>query len=155
MDQLLRELEPLLEQKPLDQVAVLSACVCGFGADLGTLHLWDAGAQLLRLSAEHALPPPVREKVLAIPLGKGMAGLAAERREPVSVCNLQTDTSGVARPGAKATGMEGSVAIPLLDAAGELRGVLGIASAQPRTWTSDELARCLAVGRRIAERLRG
>jgi hypothetical protein len=44
--------------------------------------------------------------VQIVPIGKG-TGLAAERKEPISVCNLQTDSSGDARPGAKATGMEG------------------------------------------------
>lgn len=153
MDALMQELEVLLAAPPVDLGAVLRACVRGFGAELGTLHLWDERARVLRLGAEHALPPPVREKILEIPLGKGMAGLAAERREPVSVCNLQQDTSGVARPGAKATGMEGSVALPLLDERGALRGVLGIAQATARTWTEAELARGLAIGRLLAERL--
>ena len=42
-----------------------------------------------------------------------MAGLAVQRKEPVSVCNLQTDASGAARPGAKATGMEGALVVPI------------------------------------------
>ena len=56
--------------------------------------------------------------------GSLLGSIPAERnREPVSLCNLQTDTSGQARPAAKMTGMEGSLAVPML-VAGELRGVI-------------------------------
>lgn len=53
----------------------------------------------------------VLSKLSEIPIGKGMAGIAAERRQPVEMCNLQiemcnlqTDTSEIARPGAKVEG---------------------------------------------------
>ena len=36
----------------------------------------------------------------------------AERAEPVTACNLQTDTSGDVRPGARATGLQGSICVP-------------------------------------------
>ena len=75
--------------------------------------------------------------------------LAAERREPVTICNLQTDTSGQARPGAKATGMEGSLAVPML-AGGELRGVLGIAKADAYDWPEPETALVLAIAARLS-----
>ena len=64
-----------------------------------------------------------------------MAGLAAERRATVQVCNLQTDTSGVAKPAAKETKMEGSLAVPILDSE-DLRGVLGVA--KPEAYEFDE-----------------
>jgi GAF domain-containing protein len=60
--------------------------------------------------------------------------------EPISLCNLQTDESGQARPQAKATGMEGSLAVPALDARGHLFGVLGIAKAQAHDWSDEEKA---------------
>jgi len=65
-------------------------------------------------------------RIRAIPMGKGRAGLAAQRRQPIQVCNPQTDGSGVAKPGAKLTQIEASIAIPIL-AGTSLRGVLGIA----------------------------
>lgn len=150
MDSAMPELERLLAGPSPDWSAVLRWCVGAFRADLGTLHVWDAEARLLKLRADHRMPPALREKVLEIPLGKGMAGMAAERREPVQVCNLQQDASGVVRPGAKASGMEGAIAVPLLDALGAVRGVLGLANATPREWTADEQARCLEIGRRLA-----
>ena len=82
-------------------------------------------------------------------MGKGIAGLAAERREPITICNLQTDTSGQARPGAKATGMEGSLAVPML-AGSELRGVLGIAKAEAYDWSETETALLTEIAARLA-----
>ena len=57
----------------------------------------------------------------------------------MTICNLQTDTSGQAKPGARATGMEGSVAVPML-VDGDLRGVLGIAKANAYDWPAEETA---------------
>ena len=84
---------------------------------------------MLALKASSGIPPHIVAIVQTVPIGKGIAGLAAERREPITICNLQTDTSGQARPAARTTGMEGSIAVPMLTADGELRGVLGIAKA--------------------------
>ncbi|MEQ1631034.1 MAG: GAF domain-containing protein, partial [Planctomycetota bacterium] len=84
--------------------------------------------------------------------GKGMAGIAAERREPVQVCNLQTDASGVVREGAKLTRMEGSLAAPMLD--GErLCGVLGVAKPVAYEFTDEQTAALMAVGRALAKHL--
>ncbi len=90
--------------------------------------------------------------VETVPVGKGIAGLAAERREPITICNLQTDDSGQARPGARATGMEGSIAVPMLAAGGvELRGVLGIAKSSAYDWSVAETAELQEIANRIAE----
>jgi GAF domain-containing protein len=78
-----------------------------------------------------------------------MAGLAVQRKEPVSVCNLQTDASGNARPGAKATGMEGALVVPILRG-GEAAGALGIANRAPRTFSLEEIALLTDIGRAIA-----
>ena len=85
-----------------------------------------------------------------MPVGKGIAGLAAQNREPVSLCNLQTDTSGQARPAAKTTGMEGSIAVPML-VAGEMRGVLGVAMAAAHDWTDAEKSLLLAIAAKLGE----
>jgi putative methionine-R-sulfoxide reductase with GAF domain len=119
-----------------------------FGADTGTLHLLDRG--MLSLSALHGdFPPPLIEIIRTIPIGKGMAGLAAERRDAVTACNIQTDTSGDVRPGAKATGMEGAIVVPIIDDAGELRGTLGIANRSARDWTAEETEQLLACAREM------
>ncbi len=130
-----------------DLTAALAETVTHFGCQAGTIHLLREG--VLQLAAHHNIPPPVVQLIGTVPVGKGIAGLAAERREPVTICNLQTDTTGQARPGAKATGMEGSLAVPML-AGGELRGVLGIAKADAYDWPEAETALVLAVATRLS-----
>ena len=75
----------------------------------------------------------------SIPKGKGMAGLAWERDEPVHTCNLKTDTTGDVRPGAKAVDANAAVAIPIHGSSGEIRGVVGIAYMGERDITEGEL----------------
>jgi L-methionine (R)-S-oxide reductase len=78
-----------------------------------------------------------------------MAGLAVERKQPVNACNIQTDTSGDVRPGARATGLQGSVVVPILkdDVA---VGALGVANRRERTFTVAEEALLLEIGRALA-----
>ena len=128
---------------------VLRASLAHFQCAAGTIHLLKDGS--LALAAHINIPPPVVTIVQTVPIGKGIAGLAAERREPISLCNLQTDTSGRARPAAKTTGMEGSVAVPMLDG-DTLRGVLGIAKAQAHDWTDAEKTALLGIAARLAAR---
>jgi signal transduction protein with GAF and PtsI domain len=125
-----------------------------FDCPVGTIHLLDTRDGLLHLQAQQGLPPPVLDKVKQIPIGKGMAGIAAERRQPVQVCNLQTDASGVVRPGARMTQMEGSLAAPMLDGA-QLRGVFGIAKPVAYDFTAAEQQLLMAVGTAIARRMAG
>ena len=88
-----------------------------------------------------------------VPIGRGMAELAAERREPVHVCNLQTDDSGVAEPGARKTMMEGSIAAPIIGANDTLEGVIGIAKPEPYEFTPAERDRLMHAGAQIVQRL--
>ncbi len=125
---------------------VLAATMLHFGAQAGTVHGMEDG--LLKLVASANIPPPIVDIIRQVPIGKGIAGLAAQRLEPVTLCNLQTDTSGQARPAAKASGMEGTIAVPIL-VAGELRGVLGIAKATAYEWPEAESALLLAIGARL------
>lgn len=137
-----------------DPQSVLEATIESFGCQAGTVHWLDPQSGLLKLAAHRNIPPPIVEIVATVPIGKGIAGLAAQRREPVSLCNLQTDTSGQARPAAKTTGMEGSLAVPML-VGGELRGVLGIAKAAAHEWTDAEKAVVLAIAAKLGEAGRG
>lgn len=133
-----------------DIATVLDATLAHFGCQAGTVHLLRDG--VLKLAAAKNIPPPVVQIVETVPIGKGIAGLAAERLEPITICNLQTDTSGQARPGAKATGMEGSIAVPMM-AEGKLRGVLGIAKADAYDWPTAESDLLTQVAGALAERL--
>ena len=129
-------------------VEVLRLAIRHFGADSGTVHLL-ASDRLLHLHASEGLPEAVLQIARRIPVGKGMAGLAVERREPVTACNIQTDASGDVRPGAKATGLEGAIVVPVLDGERAI-GAFGIANRSERTFTPEEIALLMEVGRRIA-----
>ena len=83
-------------QERLEEQERLERIVRRFQADTGTLHLLEDG--VLVLKGQVGLPPHVVQIVQRVPVGKGMAGLAAERNAPVSACNIQTDTSGDVRP---------------------------------------------------------
>lgn len=109
------------------------------GAIAGTVHYLKGDA--LELAASINIPPPVVEKTRSIPRGKGMAGLAWERDELVSTCNLKTDNTGDVQPGARAVNAQAAVAIPVHGETGEVRAVVGIAFIGDRDFGADELER--------------
>lgn len=128
---------------------ILSETLNAFDCPTGTLHRLDTESQILKLVAQRGLPDMILPIVSNIPVGKGMAGICAERREPVQTCNLQTDNSGVIRPGAKETKMEGAMTVPILHK-GVLLGTLGIAKPIPYDFSNDETAALTAISDAIA-----
>ena len=146
---LLDTIKTLLDVSPTPWGDVLDAVTQHFDCPVGTVHLLDAADGMLHLKAHRGLPPPVLDKVQVIPVGKGMAGIAAERKEPVQVCNLQTDESGVARPGAKMTQMEGSLAAPMLKD-GAVHGTIGVAKPTAYDFSEEETSLLMAVGALLA-----
>ncbi|MBB5039621.1 GAF domain-containing protein [Prosthecobacter dejongeii] len=130
----------------------LETTIAAFGCVTGTLHRFDTADQHLKLVAQVGIPPQLMPVIQSIPIGKGIAGAAAERREPVELCNLQTDTSGVAREGAKQTQVQGSLAVPVLE--GErLCGTLGIGKREPYDFTEAEKRRLTDLAAEVAARL--
>jgi L-methionine (R)-S-oxide reductase len=103
----------------------------------GTVHLVENGG--LRLATAINIPPPVQQLVEWVPKGKGMAGLAFERNEPIHTCNLKEDTSGNVKPGARAVNAQAAVAVPVTDQAGSVFAVIGIAFSSEREFTQPEL----------------
>jgi GAF domain-containing protein len=126
--------------------AALAVVQRALGAQMGTLHRLDADDHLHLVVASAGLPEPVLAASRRIPLGKGIAGEAAATGKPVSLCNLQTDTSGVARPGAKATGLGGSLCVPTFDG-DRVAGTLGVGWMGERSISDAETAALLAAGR--------
>lgn len=135
-----------------DWNSFLESVTSCFGCVTGTLHRLDPQDQLLKLVAHRAIPPQLLPIIQTIPIGKGIAGVAAERREPIEMCNLQTDTSGVAKPGAKQTQVQGSLAVPVMDG-DRLCGTLGIGKVVPYDFTADEKTSLLATAAAVAARL--
>lgn len=132
-------------QHALDRIA------SRFGAVTATLHRAQDG--WLHMVASQGIPDQLREATARIPFGKGMAGLCAQRREPITVCNLQTDESGQARPGAKQTGVAGAITVPIFDDGGHLIGTLGIGKAGEHEYTAEEHALLEAYAHALASAL--
>ncbi len=141
-----------LEQPNVDWQQLLESVITSFDCSTGTLHFLNQETELLQIQAHKGIPPFLIPKLSTIPIGKGMAGIAAERKEAVEMCNLQTDDSGVARPAAKETKVEGSIAVPmLLD--GKLYGTLGIAKPVPYDFTEEERRNLLEIGEAMSKAL--
>ena len=124
-----------------------------FDCQTGTLHALDPATQRLRLLAQHGVPEFLLDKIDHIPMGKGIAGCAAERADAVQMCNLQTDTSGVARPDAKQTQVEGALAVPIFDSHQKVVGVLGIGKMQPYEFSDAEVAALREIANSLAPTL--
>jgi L-methionine (R)-S-oxide reductase len=124
----------------------LGRILARFAADSGTIHVLGDDGVLHLKAASAGIPPVVLATIKDVPVGKGMAGLAVERRQPVNACNIQTDASGDVRPGARATGLQGSIVVPMLrgDAA---VGALGVATRHERTFTDEETELLVEIGR--------
>ena len=103
----------------------LESVIAQLGAVAGTVHV-QRGEDLY-LTAAHNIPPHVIAIVAHVPHGKGMAGVAQVKKQPVQTCNLQTDETGNIKPGAKAVDAQAAIALPVLDEAGSVRAVVGIA----------------------------
>jgi hypothetical protein len=107
----------------------LEALITQLDGFAGTVHV-QRGDDLY-LTAAHNIPPKVIEIVAHVPHGKGMAGVAQVKKQPVQTCNLQTDDTDNIKPGAKAVDAQAAIALPVLDETGAVRAVVGIA------WTKE------------------
>ena len=119
-------------------------------ADSGTVHVKEPGRAVLVLAAARGVPAPVLDIVRVVPWGKGMAGLAAERAAPVDACNIQTDATGNVRPGARATGVQGAIVVPMLRE-GRVVGTFGVGCRVERAFTPEETAWLQAEANALAE----
>jgi len=96
----------------------------------GTVHV--VVGDCLELKAHINIPPPVVQVTQTIPIGKGMAGLAWQRDQPVQTCNLKEDASGDVRPGARAVEASAAVALPVHVASATKGGASGGSSERVR-----------------------
>ena len=78
-----------------------------------------------------------------------ISSLVSKRNEPVSSCNIQSDETGSVRPGAKDTGVNGAIVVPIRNAGGEAYGALGIGVRRAYDYTAEETARLLAVATQL------
>lgn len=121
-----------------------------FDCQTGTLH--KADGEWLDLVVHLGVPEFLIPKITRIPFGKGIAGAAAERREPVELCNLQQDLGGVARPDARETKVSGSLAVPVLSPDGtQVLGTLGVGMQAPHDFTEEEKSRLAAIAAEVGK----
>jgi putative methionine-R-sulfoxide reductase with GAF domain len=78
-----------------------------------------------------------------------MAGLAAQRAEPVSDCNIQSSTSPEIHPKARAAGVRGAIVVPMVHGT-EVVGTIGIGCSSERTFSAKETRWLLDFGRKLA-----
>lgn len=117
-----------------------------FKCDSGAIHLLGEDGNLHLKANGPGMPDFVLEKIRVIPVGKGMAGLCVERNTPIDSCNLQQDTSGDVQPGAKQTGLQGSIVVPIRDSDGAAVGALGVGTKSERTFTEAEKTELIDCG---------
>ena len=141
----------MLDRNAIQELAGLSLSealrriLADLDADSGTIHALHEDDLLHLLEYAGNIPEQLLPVIQRIPIGKGMAGLTVQRSEPMQICNLQTDLSGDARAGAKATGMKGSICVPMLMNEA-IVGVLGIATEQEREFNEEEIDWLMEVG---------
>ena len=126
-----------------DDQVWLDELLAGCGAVAGSIHRVEGDA--MRLVASKNLPPPVLAAVAVVPRGKGMGGLAFSTGQPVQTCNLQEDQSGRIKPLARSVSAQAAVALPVLDAEGSARAVVGIAFGHEGEIPTEDVARLLAM----------
>ena len=117
---------------------ILRDTLAKFNSETGTIHRLDAQTQLLQLVAQVGLPPQMLDVVKTIPVGKGIAGETAAKNVPVTICNLQTDASGVAKPGAKQTGVGGALCVPIRNGE-KVIGTFGIGTRREHEYSAAEI----------------
>lgn len=136
---------------PVNWNSLLGSILENFGCQTGTLHQVADDPATLTLVCQIGVPEFLLEKIASIPFGKGIAGVAAERREPVELCNLQEDLGGVAKVDARKTGVSGSLAVPVFSSSsGEVIGTLGIGKFAPYEFTAAEKQRLMEYAAEIA-----
>jgi L-methionine (R)-S-oxide reductase len=115
----------------------LQLVLAALHSETGTIHRLDSEKQLLQLVAQVGLPPFMLDIVKTIPVGKGIAGETVVRGGPVTMCNLQTDTTGVAKPAAKQTGVGGALCVPIRRG-GTIVGTIGVGTKREYEYTPEE-----------------
>ena len=145
----------LLENAPVSEStldAILGLVLEAFRSETGTLHLLDARSRVLHLAAHRGLPAAMLDAIRSIPVGKGIAGQTVARGEPVTLCNLQTDSGGVALPGARQSGVGAALCVPLRRGERPV-GTLGIGTVRTDPYTPEQTKALQEIGNLLGSHL--
>ena len=144
------ELLEALKTSDIDQA--LRTVIAHFKCDIGTLHTLGADGKLHLKAHTPGIPEPILNASRVIPVGKGIAGLAAQNKKAMNMCNLQADTDPRIPVAAKSTDIVGAICVPMLKG-DDVVGTLGIAVMTERTFTAAEEALLTDAGRVIASHI--
>ena len=78
-----------IKEYPADVIATLCEY---FKCDIGTLHTLGADGKLHLRAHTPGIPEPILAASRVIPVGKGIAGLAAQNKKAMNMCNLTQDS---------------------------------------------------------------
>ena len=92
------------------------------------------------LAASHGIPESIQNAACVLVPGKGTGGTALQRKAPVHISDIQTDQSGVAPVGSRASHASGVLTMPIIGSDGEVLAVVGIGFEGSRTFTEEEIA---------------
>jgi GAF domain-containing protein len=132
--------------------SALEQAITTLGADSGTIHIKESGRTALQLAASRDIPDVVLQAVRAVPWGRGMAGVAADRGAPVTYSNIQTCQTPDVPPRARATGVKGALVVPMIRGT-EVVGTIGVGCRRERTFSAAEIAWLMRFGRQLASEL--
>jgi GAF domain-containing protein len=146
------ELLESLRTSDVDQS--LRTLMTHFKCEIGTLHTLGADGMLHLRAHTPGIPEPVLKASQVIPVGKGIAGLAAQNKKAVNSCNLTQDSDPRIPVAAKNANVMGAICVPMFKGdTDEVVGTLGIAVRSERTFTPAEEELLLQAGRVIAANL--
>jgi len=139
-----------LKTKDLDQA--LKTVIAHFKCEIGTIHKIESDGKLHLRAHTAGIPDPILEASKVIPLGKGIAGRAAQNKKPTNMKSLQADTDPRIPIAAKADDTIGAVCVPLLDG-DKVVGTIGIAVKGERAFSPGEEELLTSAGRVIAQQM--
>jgi len=103
-------------------------------------------------------PADIGDRLIVIAKGKIKIKVArqlrsgdVERNEPVSSCNIQSDQTGNVPTGARATGVNGAIVVPIRNSQGQACGALGIGVHHLYEYTAEETAQLLVEAAQLGQ----
>jgi L-methionine (R)-S-oxide reductase len=139
-----------LKTQDLDHA--LRTVLAHFKCEIGTIHRIEPDGKLHLRAHTEGIPAPILEASRVIPLGKGIAGRAAQNGKATNMTSLQADSDPRIPIATKADDTIGAVCVPILDG-DKVVGTIGIAVKGERAFSPGEEALLTNAGRVIAQNL--
>lgn len=139
-----------LKTNSLDEA--LKTVTSHFKCDLGTIHVIEGDGKLHLRAHTQGIPEPILAASRVIPIGKGMAGRAAQNRAPTNLKSMQADSDPRIPIAQKADDTIGAICVPILNG-DKVVGTIGIATRGERAFTAEEETLLTNAGRVIAGRI--